>query len=298
MAARRSAILNVMTAAAQKAARSLVRDFGEVENLQVSRKGPADFVSSADVAAEKILKTELKKARPDYGFLMEESGTSAGKDKETRWVVDPLDGTTNFLHGVPHWSISIALEHGKEIVAAVVYDPVKDEMFIAEKGQGAFVNNKRMRVSGRSNLDAAMIATGMPFKGRASSPTYSQELERVSAEVAAVRRFGSAALDLAYVAMGRYDGFWEWHLSPWDTAAGLLLVTEAGGFVTEVGGGRNPVYGDSVLASNQVLHTQLGKLIRPVRPVARGATGPTNEAPQSGAAPRAVKTAALKPATK
>ncbi|MDB5364641.1 MAG: inositol monophosphatase [Rhodospirillales bacterium] len=274
MAAPRSAILNVMTAAAQKAARSLVRDFGEVEQLQVSRKGPADFVSSADVAAEKVLKTELKKARPDYGFLMEESGAATGKDKETRWVVDPLDGTTNFLHGVPHWSISIALEHGKEIVAAVVYDPVKDEMFLAEKGQGAFVNNRRMRVSGRSNMDAAMIATGMPFKGRPSSPTYSQELERVSAEVAAVRRFGSAALDLAYVAMGRYDGFWEWYLSPWDSAAGLLLVTEAGGFVTEVGGGKNPVYGDSILATNQHLHTQLGKLIRPARPTARSASAP------------------------
>jgi myo-inositol-1(or 4)-monophosphatase len=264
--ANRSALINVMVRAAEKAARTLVRDFGEVEQLQVSRKGPADFVSSADLAAEKAIREELTKARPDFALLMEESGQGGPSGARSRWIVDPLDGTTNFLHGVPHWSISIAAETDGAIVAGVVYDPVKDEMFWAERGAGAFVNSKRLRVSGRRSMDIAMIATGMPFKGRAVAATYLAELDLMMAEVAAVRRFGSAALDLAYVAAGRYDAFWEYGLSPWDCAAGAVIVTEAGGFVTEADGGSNPVFGPSILASN-------GDLVQPVRDLIRRAAG-------------------------
>jgi myo-inositol-1(or 4)-monophosphatase len=262
--ANRSALINVMVRAAEKAARTLVRDFGEVEQLQVSRKGPADFVSSADLAAEKTIRAELTKARPDFGLLMEESGKGGPSDARSRWIVDPLDGTTNFLHGLPHWAISIAAETDGMIVAGVIYDPVKDEMFWAERGQGAFVNSKRLRVSGRRSMDIAMIATGMPFKGRAIAPNYLAELELMMMEVAAVRRFGSAALDLAYVAAGRFDAFWEYGLSPWDSAAGVILVTEAGGFVSEADGGPNPVFGPSILASN-------GDLAQPVRDLIRRA---------------------------
>ena len=260
--ATRSAIINVMARAAEKAARGLVRDFGEVEQLQVSRKGPADFVSNADLRAEKTLRAELQKARPDFGFLMEETGESQGRDPSHRWIVDPLDGTTNFLHGLPHWSISIALERDGEIVAGVVYEPVKDELFWAEKGGGAFNNQQRLRVSGRRRLEDAVIATGMPFKGRGDHQAFMTQLDAVMSEVAGIRRFGSAALDLAYVAAGRFDGFWESGLSSWDMAAGLLLVTEAGGFATEIDGGRKPLTSGNVLAANDQLHHQLGKLLR------------------------------------
>lgn len=262
MAGTRSALINVMVRAAEKAARTLVRDFGEVEQLQVSKKGPADFVSSADLAAEKTIRAELSKARPDFGWLMEESGKGGPADARSRWIVDPLDGTTNFLHGVPHWAISIAAETDGAVVAGVIYDPVKDELFWAERGQGAFMNSKRLRVSGRRSLDVALIATGMPFKGHKSGPHYAAELDLVMGEVAGVRRFGSAALDLAYVAAGRYDGFWEYGLSPWDCAAGVIIVTEAGGFVREVDGGTNPIFGPSILAANGDLGRPLGDLIR------------------------------------
>src|SRR3954463_7485351 len=220
----RSATINVMTAAALKASRGLKRDFGEVEQLQVSMKGPADFVSNADLKAEKLLRAELSKGRPGYGFLMEESGASAGSDSRHRWIVDPLDGTTNFLHGIPHFAISIALERDGEIVAAVVYDPTRDEMFWAEKGIGAYLNDRRLRVSGRRRLGEALIATGIPFRERGNHPNYLAGLAAIMVETSGVRRFGSAALDLAYVAAGRYDGFWEVGLQPWDIAAGLLLV--------------------------------------------------------------------------
>lgn len=260
--AARSALITVMARAAEKAARGLVRDFGEVENLQVSRKGPADFVSVADTRAEKILRDELCKARPDFGFLMEESGGSPGRDETTRWIVDPLDGTTNFLHGLPHWAVSIAVERSGEIIAGVVYEPVHDEMFWAEKGAGAFVNHTRLRVSGRRRLEDALIATGLPFKGRGDHPQALAELQALMPEVAGIRRFGAAALDLAYVAAGRFDGYWERGLSPWDAAAGVLLVTEAGGFVGEIGGGRDPVHGRSVLAANTHLHLPLAKILR------------------------------------
>jgi myo-inositol-1(or 4)-monophosphatase len=262
LAATRSALINVMVRAAEKAARTLVRDFGEVEQLQVSKKGPADFVSAADLAAERAIKAELTKARPDFGLLMEESGKGGPADAKSRWIVDPLDGTTNFLHGLPHWSISIAAEIDGVMTAGVIYDPVKDELFWAERGQGAFVNSKRLRVSGRRSLDMAMIATGMPFKGRKLAPHYLAELDLMMGEVAGVRRFGSAALDLAYVAAGRYDAFWEYGLSPWDCAAGAVLVAEAGGFLSEVDGGPNPIFGASMLASNGELARQVRDLLR------------------------------------
>ncbi len=259
---RESPLLNVMSAAARKAARSLVRDFGEVEQLQVSRKGPADFVSIADTKAERILRTELAKARPDYGFLMEESEPITGKDARHRWLVDPLDGTTNFLHGIPHFAISIALERAGEIVAGLVYDPVRDETFFAERGTGAYLNDRRLRVSGRTRLLDSLIATGLPFHGRIRHPAWLDMVAGVVDATAGVRRFGSAALDLAYVAAGRYDGFWETGLSPWDIAAGLIIVREAGGYVSEVEGGHKMLETGSVLAANDHLHLALGKLLR------------------------------------
>ncbi|NYZ15300.1 inositol monophosphatase [Azospirillum sp. RWY-5-1] len=275
--AARSALINVMARAAEKAAKGLVRDFGEVEHLQVSRKGPADFVSVADTRAEKILREELAKARPDFGFLMEESGGSKGRDDTTRWIVDPLDGTTNFLHGLPHWAISIAVEKAGEIVAGVVYEPVHDELFWAEKGAGAFLNHSRLRVSERRRMEDALIATGIPFKGHGDSAQFQTELNALMMEVAGIRRWGAASLDLAYVAAGRYDGYWERGLSPWDCAAGSLMVTEAGGFVGEIGGGRNPVFGGSILAANAHLHLPLAKVLR-------GAERTKPSSPSAGAA--------------
>ena len=219
--------MNVMLRAAEKAAKSLIRDFGEVEQLQVSQKGPADFVSNADLKAEKIVRIELAKARPAFGFLMEESGATAGADKANRWIVDPLDGTTNFLHGLPHWAVSIALEREGEVVAGVIYEPIRDELFWAEKGQGAYLNAQRLRVSERRRLDEALVATGAPFRGHGNHPLFLTQIAAVMAETAGIRRFGSAALDLAYVAAGRFDAFWETHLKPWDIAAGSLIVTGA-----------------------------------------------------------------------
>jgi myo-inositol-1(or 4)-monophosphatase len=263
----RSAIINVMVGAAEKAARSLVHDFGEVEQLQVSKKGPADFVSNADLQAERIIKEELSKARPQYSFLMEESGVTGSAEAEGRWIVDPLDGTSNFLHGIPQWCISIALEFEKEIVAGVVYDPVKNEMFAAERGQGAYMNARRLRVSGRDKLDDAMIATGIPFGNRTGKSIYLSQLDRFMQRGIAIRRQGSAALDMAYVAAGRYEAFWELQLYPWDVAAGCLLVTEAGGFASEVGGGPNAVHGGSILAANSQLHAELIELLAVKEPI-------------------------------
>ena len=257
----RSAILNVMVAAATKAARGLARDFGEVENLQVSRKGPADFVSAADHRAEDVIRAEPERARPGYGFLMEESGETRGRDPQHRWIVDPLDGTTNFLHGIPQFCISIALERQGRLSAAVVYDPIADELFTAERGSGAFVNDRRLRVAARRSLDEAVICTGMPYKGHGDHAAYMRELEAVVPKVAGVRRFGAAALDLAWVAAGRFDGFWEHSLSPWDVAAGTLLVREAGGFVTDLAGGEGVLEADGIVAGNEAIHAQLRSLI-------------------------------------
>ena len=263
--ATRSATINVMIKAADKAARGLKRDFGEVANLQVSRKGPADFVSAADIKAERVLREELRKARPDYGFLMEESGARPGAEGSTRrWIVDPLDGTTNFLHGLPHFAISIALQDGADIVAAVVYDPIKDDMFYAEKGSGAFLGDRRIRVSSRQHLDSALIATGIPFKGRGGAEEHGRfqsELDVMMQETAGVRRWGTASLDLAYVAAGRFEGFWERGLESWDIAAGVLLVREAGGYVTGVEGKPLDLEAGSILAANDSLHTQLARLL-------------------------------------
>jgi myo-inositol-1(or 4)-monophosphatase len=229
-----SANLNIMIKAARKAGRSLVKDFREVENLQVSVKGAGDFVSKADIEAEQIIKSELMNARPTYGWLAEEGGEDEGQDPTRRWIVDPLDGTTNFLHGLPHWSVSIALEHKGQIVAGVVFDPAKDEMFFAEKGAGAWMNETRLRVSGRHRMIESIFATGLPFGGRADLPETLKDLARLLPACAGVRRWGSAALDLAYVGAGRYDGFWERRLNAWDLAAGMLIVREAGGLVEAI----------------------------------------------------------------
>jgi len=259
--AARSALYNVIERAVRKAARGLVHDFGEIENLQVSVKGPADFVSTADLQAERILKAELGKARPEFGFLMEEGGAVTG-DGRHRWIVDPLDGTTNFLHGIPHFAISIAVEREGEIIAGVVYDPMRDEMFYAEKGFGAFVNDRRLRVSARQQLGDSVIGTGIPYRERGDHPEYLKLLAAVMATTAGVRRMGAASLDLAYVAAGRYDGFFEIGLSPWDIAAGMLLVREAGGYVSEIDGGRDVLKSGNVLAANDRLSAPLGKLLR------------------------------------
>ncbi len=256
------AIINVMEAAARKAARSLVHDFGEVEQLQVSKKGPSDFVSNADLKAERILRYELSKGRPRFGLVMEESGEQAGEDSSNRWIVDPLDGTTNFLHGLPHFAISIAHERDGEIVAAVVHEPIREEMFWAERGTGAYLNDRRIRVSARTRLSEALVATGIPFRGRETHPRYMDTLAAVIPKIAGIRRFGSAALDLAYVAAGRYEGFWEFGLSSWDIAAGILLVREAGGLVSEVEGGAMMLETGNILAVNEPLHGELGDLVR------------------------------------
>jgi myo-inositol-1(or 4)-monophosphatase len=257
----RSANINVMVQAAHKAARHLVRDFGEVENLQVSVKGPGDYVSAADHRAERILHQELSRVRPSFGFLMEEGGIVEGKD-EQRWIVDPLDGTTNFLHGLPHFAISLALERQGELVAGVVYDPIKDEMFCAEKGAGAYLNDRRLRVSRRSDLANSLIGTGIPvldWQGREQG--FAQQLERVSAEVAGIRRLGTASLDLAYIAAGRLDGFWEYGLKPWDMAAGIVLIQEAGGMVGRLEDGELLSPG-TLVAGNQGIYPQLALLLR------------------------------------
>jgi myo-inositol-1(or 4)-monophosphatase len=258
----RSPILNVMGNAALKAARGLVRDFGEVEQLQVSIKGPGEFVSTADLKAERTLKAELRRARPGYAMLFEESGAEPGSDPRHRWIVDPLDGTTNFLHGIPHFSISIALERDKEIVAGVIYEPIRDEMYWAEKGLGAYVNDRRLRVSARRQLGEAVVGTGMPFGTRTSYQLYMATLQAVMEGTSGIRRLGSAALDLAYVAAGRYDGFWEFGLCPWDIAAGMLLVREAGGYVSDMAGGHDMMASGDVLAANAHLHLPLGVLIK------------------------------------
>ncbi|MCE9522679.1 MAG: inositol monophosphatase [Alphaproteobacteria bacterium] len=255
-------LMNVMVAAARKAARSLIRDFGEVENLQVSRKGPADFVTQADTKAERILRDELLKTRPHYGFVMEESGVIEGLDKTHRWIIDPLDGTTNFLHGVPHFAISIGLEREGQLVAGLVFNPIADEMFMAEKGQGAWVNTKRLRVSSRRELNVALVATGIPYTGKPGHEAFSHELSHMMLEVAGVRRFGAAALDLAWVAAGRFDAFWERGLSSWDVAAGIVILREAGGLVTDLNNGQDMLNGGSIMASNAQLHPALLKVIQ------------------------------------
>jgi len=250
----RSPVMTVMVDAVMKAAKGLRRDFGEIENLQVSRKGPGDFVSAADHKAEKVLRESLEKARPDFGFVMEESGVVAGKDGQHRWHLDPLDGTTNFLHGIPHWAISVGLEREGVLVAGVVYDVAKDELFIAERGKGAFVNNRRIRVSSRIDAADAVFGTGIPSLGRRDHPGFLKQVRHVMMHTAGVRRFGSAALDLAYVAAGRMDAYWEQGLNSWDVAAGALLVKEAGGFVSDAFGRDEVLAADTLVAGNEAMH--------------------------------------------
>ncbi|MDA9918406.1 inositol monophosphatase [Erythrobacter sp.] len=263
-----SGLIRVMERAARKAGGRLRRDFGEVEHLQVSRKGPADFVSKADMRAERILYDELLNARPGWGFVLEEAGIIEGDPGMPRWIVDPLDGTSNFLHGIPHFAISIAVQEprldGKgwgDVTAAVIYHPINDETYWAEKTRGAWLQDARLRVSGRRHLDEALIATGIPFQGHGDFAEWSRIFGAIGPEVAGIRRFGAASLDMAYVAQGRFDGFWESSLNDWDTAAGCLLIREAGGFVSDYRGRSNPIHSEQVLAANDVLHSKLHKLL-------------------------------------
>ncbi len=258
----KSALINVMVAAARKASRSLKRDFGEVEQLQVSLKGPANFVTAADRRAEETLREELAKARPGYGFLGEEGGHRKGTDKTHTWIVDPLDGTTNFLHGLPQFAISIGLQRDSTIVAGVIYNPITDELFVAERGKGAFLNDKRLRVAARLRLTEAVIAVGLPHYGRGDLELGLRELAAVQKRVAGLRRFGSAALDLAYLAAGRFDGYWERNLKPWDIAAGLIIVREAGGFVTDFEGRDGMFTTGHIVAGNETMHRELLTLLQ------------------------------------
>ncbi len=257
-----SANLNLMIKAARMAGRSLAKDFREVENLQVSVKGAGDFVSRADTAAERIIERELRGGRPNYGWLGEESGAAESADPTRRWIVDPLDGTTNFLHGLPHWSVSIALERKGEVVAGVIYDPAKDEMFVAERGQGAWMNQGRLRVSGRRHMREAVLATGLPCAAFPELPEKTRDIGRVSSGCSGVRSMGSSALDLAYVAAGRLDGFWERGLKAWDMAAGILVVKEAGGFVEAMSPDANPLETGGIIAANDRIFGHLATALR------------------------------------
>ncbi|MFI5033397.1 MAG: inositol monophosphatase family protein [Reyranellales bacterium] len=264
--AARSATITVMIRAAFAAAKGLKRDFGEVEQLQVSEKGPGDFVCRADIMAERVLRKELERTRPEYGFLGEEGGETKG-DGRNRWIADPLDGTTNFLHGVPHFAISLALERDGEVIAGVIYQPISDELFWAEKGNGAFIDtpnarSRRLRVSGRPEPARALVGTGIPHIGKGGHPTYLKKLEAVANKTAGVRRWGAAALDLAFVAAGRYDAFFEYGLSPWDVAAGILMVREAGGMVNEIPGGAFVLgTSTSILATNAGLRDTMVEIL-------------------------------------
>jgi myo-inositol-1(or 4)-monophosphatase len=264
----RSAIINVMVQAAMKAGRSLARDFGEVQNLQVSLKGPGDFVSQADRKAEEIIHADLLKSRPDYTFLMEESGEVPGSDSQHRFIVDPLDGTTNFLHGIPLFAVSIGLERQGQLIAGVIYNPAMDELYTAERGGGAFLNDRRLRVGARRKLSDCVIGTGIPHLGGKNHGNYLIELRHVMAETAGVRRMGAAALDLAYVAAGRLDGFWETGLKPWDMAAGILMIREAGGFVSDATGGTDMMDTGSVVAGNETIQKVLLQTVRKPLPQA------------------------------
>lgn len=256
-----SPLVTVMINAARKAARGLSRDFGELDGLATTRKGAADFVSAADHRAEQVLFEELSKGRPKYGFLMEERGEIAGADSSNRWVVDPLDGTTNFLHGLSQFAISICLERDRQPQAGVIYNPITNELYWAEKGEGAWLNDKRLRVSGRKALDECLFATGLPFMGRPGRDRSLKEVDRVLTGTAGVRRFGSAALDLAFVAAGRFDAYWERDLNPWDVGAGIVLVREAGGTVAEIEGGAQPMHKGSILAANTEIFDKAKALI-------------------------------------
>lgn len=256
-----SALITMMFAAARKAGRSLARDFGEVEHLQVSLKGPGNFVSAADHRAEQILFDELSRARHGYGFMMEERGVVEGPDKTHVWIVDPLDGTTNFLHSIPHFAISIALQREGELIAGLIYNPANGDVFTAEKGKGAFLNDRRLRVAARSRLDDCVVVTGIPHRGRPGQENYLSQLTAVMPLVSGIRRSGSAALDLAWVAAGRYDAYWELAIQPWDMAAGIVILREAGGFVSDLSGGNTMMDTGNIIAGNESIHRALLKLL-------------------------------------
>ncbi|CAN5349269.1 inositol monophosphatase family protein [soil metagenome] len=258
-----SALMNVMVKAARRAGRSLKRDLGEVENLQVSMKGPANFVSLADKRAEEMLYTDLNKARPGYGFLGEEGGNREGTDKTHTWVVDPLDGTTNFLHGIPQFAVSIGLLREGVPIAGLIYNPANDELYMAEKGGGAFLNDTRLRVAGRKQLNECVIACGLPHIGRGDHEQSRKEMTALQPKVAGLRRFGAASLDLAFVAAGRLDGYWERNLQPWDIAAGIILIKEAGGTVSDILGG-DVMKTCNVVAGNEFVHGELTKILKPL----------------------------------
>jgi myo-inositol-1(or 4)-monophosphatase len=258
----RSALLNVMAAAARKAARALKRDFGELEKLQVSLKGPANFVTAADRRSEETIYAELAKARPGYSFLGEEGGGRAGDDKTHKWIVDPLDGTTNFLHGIPHFAISIALEREGTIVAGLVYNPASEDLFLAERGKGAFLNDQRMRVAARTKLGEAVLACGLPHLGHGDIARGQRDVAAMQGQVAGLRRFGASALDLAWVAAGRLDAYWERDIKPWDMAAGLILVREAGGFVTDLDGGEDMFAKGSIVAGNETMQREVLRVLK------------------------------------
>ena len=268
-----SALMNVMISAARKAGKSLTRDFGEVEHLQVSIKGPANFVSIADHKAEEIIYNELKKARPEYGFLMEERGEVPGPDKTHRWIVDPLDGTTNFLHSIPLFCTSIGLEREGALVAGVIYNPIADELFTAEKGKGAFLNDRRrLRVAAPKALDDCVVATGIPHRGRTGHKTFLKEIETVMLNVAGVRRTGSAALDIAWTAAGRFDGYWECNIKPWDMAAGIVMIRESGGTVSDIDGDSHMMDTGGIIAGNKEVHRLLlPLLVHPSAPIVKAA---------------------------
>jgi myo-inositol-1(or 4)-monophosphatase len=260
----RSALLNVMIKAARKASRTLKRDFGELEHLQTSLKGPANFVTAADRHAEEILREELEHARPGYGFLGEEGGAREGSDKTHRWIVDPLDGTLNFLHGIPHFAISIGLEREGIMVAGVVYNPANDELFTAERGKGAFLNDQRIRVAGRRKLADCVVACGLPHIGRGDHELSRAEMTEIQNRVAGLRRFGAASLDMAFVAVGRLDGYWERNLQAWDMAAGQIVVREAGGIVSGIAGDDDPLKTGNVICGNEFIHAELVKILKPL----------------------------------
>jgi myo-inositol-1(or 4)-monophosphatase len=259
-----SALINVMVKAARRAGRSLKRDLGEIENLQVSLKGPANFVSLADRRAEEMLHSDLAQARPGYGFIGEEGGTRAGDDKTHTWIVDPLDGTTNFLHGIPHFAISIALQREDTLIAGLVYNPANDELYTAERGKGAFLNDQRLRVAGRRNLSDCVIACGLPHIGRGNHELSRAEMTDLQNRVAGLRRFGAASLDMAFVAAGRLDGYWERNLQPWDMAAGQIIVREAGGIVSGIAGDDDPLKTGNVVCGNEFVHAELVKILKPL----------------------------------
>jgi len=259
-----SALINVMVKAARRAGRSLKRDLGEIEHLQVSLKGPANFVSLADKRAEEMIHDDLAKARPGYGFIGEEGGARPGSDTSHTWIVDPLDGTTNFLHGIPQFAISIALQREGTLIAGVIYNPANDELYIAERGKGAFLNDQRLRVAGRRKLHECVVACGLPHIGRGGHDVALKEMEALQDKVAGFRRFGAASLDMAYVASGRLDGYWERNLQPWDIAAGQIIVRESGGIVTGIEGHDNALTSKNVLCGNEFVHAELVKILKPL----------------------------------